>query len=231
MENYRIFRNCLFCNEKITERNDRLIKKYCNTKCANDHRRQIKNSKIINENSTCRKCNEFKDLIFFSIHNGKRTNVCKNCANLTKKNQREQKRSLFKESGDVNDLQFFINWWASKTRGKGTLDKFRDRRNLSKDYLILLAEEGLRKFPYLDFANITNKIGYRASLDRIDPNKTYEEANVQVIPMWLNSAKIDLTEQEFHEKLDHYQQLRKSEENECLYDGLYDATESSQDAL
>jgi len=55
---------------------------------------------------------------------------------------------------------------------------------------------------------VFNSVGYagdRASLDKIDPTKDYKDlTNLSVIPLWLNSAKIDYPTNIFNQRIEHY---------------------------
>ena len=48
-------------------------------------------------------------------------------------------------------------------------------------------------FPYMTFRIQDGPKAFLASIDRIDCSKGYTEKNVVVVPMWLNSAKLDLS--------------------------------------
>lgn len=98
-----------------------------------------------------------------------------------------------------------IRNWASRAinRYKSDAKHFSSRKNLSIDLLEKLAFQALEKYPYIEFFR-PSKIAYRASLDRIDSSKPYSPKNVQILPFWLNSAKVDLSEKELKRLIKSY---------------------------
>ncbi len=112
--------------------------------------------------------------------------VCKKCRNKAKSDGIKRRIA----SGEI-DFDVRLNYWMNRAILKD------GRRHLTKAFLKERALEGLKKFPYMKFVHINeNKKNYSshpfsASLDRINPNLGYQEDNIQVIPSWLNSAKLN----------------------------------------
>ena len=96
-----------------------------------------------------------------------------------------------------NDIDFCIREWVLRwQRRSDKSNKFVGRKNLITDDLVILAKQGLKKFPYMDFSIVNKncKKAFWASVDKIDSSKDYSDINnLQFIPLWLNSAKLDLS--------------------------------------
>lgn len=233
-------KKCYYCGEKLNK-NAKKYKKYCNRECyENAQRQHAIDIKIpIGENRICRICNQLKDIIYFFKINStnKKTYVswqCKECFNLKRIEKKRKIKESFKENRDNKKiLNVYIKKWASSARCKKFEKENKDRKSLTQEQLINLAYEGIKLYPYIDFASVDNKKATLASLDRKDGNFGYVENNMQVIPLWLNCAKIDFSQEEFESKLNHYISInsalsgnlslnKESDKNECLYDGLYD---------
>lgn len=56
----------------------------------------------------------------------------------------------------------------------------------------------------MSFTGGSNK-GLNASLDRVDSSKDYSDiANLRVIPLWLNSAKLQMSDSELNNLMKHH---------------------------
>jgi hypothetical protein len=100
---------------------------------------------------------------------------------------------------DINEIvKIWCRRWlnsSGKTRNPG-------RKDISFDFLYNKCIESMKLFPYMTFKNIIEDGGrkaFYASVDRIDSSKIYSEDNIVVIPLWLNSAKLDMTIDELKE--------------------------------
>lgn len=104
------------------------------------------------------------------------------------------KRKEKRKSGDFS-LDEIINHWCNRTLSKQGLKSNRTRCAVSKDLLKTLCHRSIEHFPYITFNNFTGVGGkwHWASIDRIDSTKGYTDDNIVVIPLWLNSAKLDTT--------------------------------------
>lgn len=131
---------------------------------------------------TCKTCNLELEVSRFAENR----KICKKCRNKTKSDSMRRRIA----SGEI-DFDVRLNYWMNHTILKN------GRKHLTKDFLKEKALEGLKKFPYMKFVHINkNKKNhsahpFSASLDRINPNLGYQEDNIQVIPTWLNSAKLN----------------------------------------
>jgi len=137
---------------------------------------------------------------------------CKNCHRLCEKIRREkmtperrkeigtrnylkqvERNSNLDESKD-EDLKTCIKLWIQTNTNRRTEGRFKERKGLDRKNLTNLCFVAKTIFPYITFNNNRKKDKTAhcwASLDRIDPNKPYTDDNVVVVPLWLNSAKLD----------------------------------------
>lgn len=137
----------------------------------------------------CKTCNLNLDRSRFADNR----KICKKCRNKTKGDSIRKRIA----SGEM-DFDVRLNHWMNQTRLKD------GRRHLSKSFLKEKAMEALEKFPYIRFLHKCPGVGqknnsyhpFSASLDKIDPKLGYDEDNVQVIPMWLNEAKLNSSMEE-----------------------------------
>lgn len=115
---------------------------------------------------------------------------------LNQRNYKRQKELLPKRSTDQ-----LINLWCTRQLKRKNLN----RSSLSREFLIDQCKLARRKFKYIVFdLSQTRYRGLLASIDRIDSSKGYTEDNIQVIPLWLNSAKLDLPIDYLHELMESY---------------------------
>lgn len=133
---------------------------------------------------TCTKCLKNLPIERFP----KKRNQCKRCRNDYGRN-RISNRLLT----NTLPLDVRIRLWIHRTTNK------KENKFLCRDNLFQLAHEALKKFPYIKFINHMDKSATRgkcarpnsASIDRIDSSKPYSDDNIQVIPLWLNMAKLN----------------------------------------
>lgn len=81
------------------------------------------------------------------------------------------------------------------------------RKNLTVEILKPLCYEALKKFPYMIFLYYKGSSCRLdlASLDRIDSSKDYTNIqNLRVIPLWLNLAKSNASDQELNKRIKQY---------------------------
>jgi hypothetical protein len=131
----------------------------------------------------------------------KRNKYCREFRQKNLKKSREKAREgYYKKKNRLNKLSNIesIPYWVTRIRSR-----LKERQNLTKEHLVDLSKKGLNLYPYIVF-NSKGKRAYFASLDRIDSNKGYIKKNVQVIPLWLNSAKLDLSEIELKKLMKGY---------------------------
>lgn len=158
----------------------------------------------------CRVCGTLENLV-------KNKNLCKECHNaeslkrwhlLSFEKKKEKGRIGYlkiKEKNislSQNDIDFCVRKWIMKWKNRWVESDFlASRKNLDIDQLIILAKQGLEKFPYMDFSiDKKSKQAYWASVDRIDSDLDYSNINnLQFVPFWLNSAKMDLSINELKE--------------------------------
>lgn len=158
-------------------------------------------------------------------------NHCKEC---NRKKSKDHYQNLNKEEKEKKKTYFKKNYYRSKERLNSlSLDEqiirwckhsvsrsayfdtkqksLNSRKDLNIEELKKLCYEGLEKYPYMTFLNLKsekNNILNWASLDRIDSSKDYSDINnLQIIPLWLNSAKLNQSEEELQIKIIHYIKL------------------------
>lgn len=80
------------------------------------------------------------------------------------------------------------------------------RTGLNADFIERLANEAIITFPYMNFkpGRRYDKIDERPSIDKINPDLGYIESNVRVVPMWVNSGKLKMDINLYHERMRHY---------------------------
>lgn len=182
-------------------------------------------------NKFCPVCKISKAIDLFRKRSKSKTGydyICKECHSKKQKNRWrlksfEEKKSLNKKyytshRSKLKNLSLgkLINRWAQLilnrkyTCGNRTSsvskNRFVSRQSISKKILISKAIKGLKLFPYMSFLNFRgdgNEMCY-ASLDRIDSNLPYSNNNIQIIPYWLNSAKLNGSIGKLHELIRDY---------------------------
>lgn len=166
----------------------------------------------------CTKCQQEKSVKDFVMKKKKPRSVCKAChaayqREYNKKcdpelkkarnlRSQEQQKTRRKEicSGE-RPIEEQIDYWAKKMLHRS------NRKELSLEVVKKLALQAKQKFPYLKFGYLRSRsknCGYSASIDRINPELGYTNDNIQIIPLWLNSAKLTLSEQELRKLMNHY---------------------------
>lgn len=105
----------------------------------------------------------------------------------------------------VKDERYWITKWVKRNLlRKSDRANFLSRRKLNIEQVVELAIIGKQKFPYMSFVANCNKAFY-ASIDKINHNKDYSDIyNIQIIPLWLNAAKMQLTEDELKKLMKEY---------------------------
>lgn len=124
-------------------------------------------------------------------------------ARLAYKNKVESLSKLDESTGE--GLSISIHNWVTKSVNRNTEKRFKERKNLDRQKLKDICFKAKEIFPYITFNNRRKNSGhsaYWASLDRIDPSKPYSDDNVIVVPLWLNSAKLDFSYRELFEIFD-----------------------------
>lgn len=153
---------------------------------------------------SCRYCNTIENLI-------KNKNLCKKChaeknldmwRSLSKEEKQKRGRNnyLHNKAKQIqlskDNIDYTVKKWIQKWKNRWVDSDFlASRKNLNSDQLFVLAKEGLEKFPYMDFSiSKSVKKGYWASVDRINSEEDYSNINnLQFVPFWLNSGKVDLS--------------------------------------
>jgi len=103
----------------------------------------------------------------------------------------------------VKDERYWITKWVKQSLCR-TGTRFSSRKNLDINKVVELAYIAKQKFPYIRFGGSGNK-AFLASIDRIDSNKDYFDINnIQIIPWWLNAAKMELSENELKTLMKEY---------------------------
>ena len=107
-----------------------------------------------------------------------------------------QKRQEMWDSLDEFDPEAIgdiINKWAMQNRNRASENRFKQRKDLDLENLKLLCYKARELFPYITFNNRRDGRNSQtwASIDRVDPTKPYSDDNIIVVPLWLNSAKLD----------------------------------------
>ena len=163
------------------------------------------------ENIKCYICQDIKHQTLFPCVKGIYRTGCKKChakkeairrpnipADVLKQSQiktyKHIKRRKLDAVHDLIPLYDQIMLWVRKTTTRSSEKKFTTRKNLCRDILVAKCYEAKDKYPGILFSFIYDmglNRGMIASLDRIDSSKGYTDENTQVIPLWLNSAKMD----------------------------------------
>lgn len=159
----------------------------------------------------CYRCQEEKTLGEMSVRCHKKKTYktyCKKCANemakeYRKRNPPDTKKQYetLKEKLKENSDSTIRYWCSSWKQRKG--ERFEGRKDIPLDTLHLMVKEAMIKFPYLSCCQ-GKPLWATPSIDRIDSNKPYSADNIQVIPLWLNSAKLDMSMEKLHELMRDY---------------------------
>jgi hypothetical protein len=116
---------------------------------------------------------------------------------------REKKKKIASDSLPQEDQ---INFWVTNILNLNT-KRHDERKSLCRESLKEKCRAAKEKFPDLIFyfvKGVSKQRLWLASLDRIDSNLGYTDDNVQVIPLWLNLAKSDSTQDEIDDILYSY---------------------------
>lgn len=117
------------------------------------------------------------------------------------------KNKKIKASRGELPLSEAIKLWVNKTTWRRTEERFKERKQLCRKILINKCYLAKEKFPDIIFCFVNNTGQNRAmiaSLDRINPSEGYTDENTQVIPYWLNSAKLDSSQEEIDNTIIDY---------------------------
>lgn len=159
----------------------------------------------------CNRCQEEKTTEEMSVRShAKKTykKYCKKCASsitkeYRKRNPRDTKKdyqvlkSKLQENTDYT-IRYWCNSWKQR---KG--DRFAGRKDIPLDTLVYMVKDAMVKFPYLSCCQ-NKSLWQTPSVDRIDSSKPYSVDNIVVIPLWLNSAKLDMPIEKLHELMRDY---------------------------
>ena len=190
---------CINCNS-INHKPYNNLPEFCSLSCYNQFRES---------NIYCSTCKEIKQEHEMCFVKGKMRNKCKSChtrdntINRAKKSDehlKEVSKRTYRKRKERISSGFYtedelIRIWCRKARTKSGLKNSRTRENLSVGVLYEKALIAKQMFPYITFNNsrLNNDHHNWASLDRIDSSKGYEDDNVIIVPLWLNSAKLNMT--------------------------------------
>ena len=201
-----------------------ILKKYNISKRKPDRKKPISKTRI-GENIRCFKCKEFKNKDFFQKCKDGYKTICKKChseseINRLSKISREKKRETsVKEYNKIKEkrkkaalnelpIEESIKIWIDNViKRKCSGGKFSSRKNLCRKNLMEKCLKAKELYPYIVFCYVEGlglKRSMIASLDKIDSLKEYSDDNIQVIPLWLNSAKLDLNQDELDDLIISY---------------------------
>lgn len=133
---------------------------------------------------------------------------CKKCANEIAKKYRQRNPPDTKKQYETlkeklkENSDFTIRYWCSSWKQRKG-ERFEGRKDIPLDTLYIMVKEAMIKFPYLSCCQ-GKPLWATPSIDRIDNNKPYSADNIQVIPLWLNSAKLDMPIEKLHELMRDY---------------------------
>lgn len=188
---------CLNCvNDKQLKR----VPDFCSLKCMREYRET---------RGYCTVCKSSKNKDEMCMSKGKARGMCKECHAIeekerwTKKPQEERQHiakqyhknfTKKRKEGYYSDEEI-LHKWCLRNVNRKKLKGGRDRENLSLETLKRLCNKSVELFPYISFNNFedTGDKWAWASIDRIDPSRGYSDDNIVVVPLWLNSAKLDTT--------------------------------------
>lgn len=116
--------------------------------------------------------------MFKIVNNPKPGECCAyRCKNSCKKNDRFCAKHRHRYTKEVNPVNYVYDTLRCNAHRRGKLF------TISKEYFIKFCEE-------TGYLEKRGKTGKSASIDRIDPNKGYEEGNIQVLSLSANSSKM-----------------------------------------
>jgi len=163
----------------------------------------------------CSRCQEEKTLEEMAVRNKKKGSYktwCKKCATIETRQWRERHPERATKLGrfqyeknkarKMSDNDYAIRQWCSDWK-KRPGEKFEGRASIGLDFLVSLMKDGIKKFPYLH-CRPGRSLWETPSVDRIDASKPYSEDNIVVIPLWLNSAKLDMPLEKLHGLMREY---------------------------
>jgi hypothetical protein len=159
----------------------------------------------------CSRCQEEKTQDEMSVRSrSKKTykKYCKKCAALMtkeyiKRNPRDTKKDYqVLKSKLQENTDYTIRYWCSSWKQRKG-DRFAGRKEIPLDTLVYMVKDAMVKFPYLSCCQ-NKPLWQTPSVDRIDSSKPYSVDNIIVIPLWLNSAKLDMSLDKIHELMKDY---------------------------
>lgn len=159
--------------------------KFCH-KC----KKLVINNEMTKRGTYCKKCHS----------NNEKERRSKMSSDEIKENSRKSYKKYRQKYAEITDEDEMIRLWVLKWRTANGKTRHNGRKNISFDFLFLKCKQSLKVFPYMTFKNILEegtKRAFFASVDRINPASEYSESNIVVVPLWLNSAKLDMTVDEF----------------------------------
>jgi len=174
----------------------------------------------------CHKCNLIENKSFFICVKKVYRTLCKKCHSDDETRRRslrssEEKKEVGRKSYSIQKerrkqgalgmipIEKQIDIWVKRAITRN--DK-RDRVNLCKKLLIEKCFKAKKLYPNIIFCFVENLNLNRsmiASLDKIIPSQGYTNENTQVIPLWLNSAKLNSTQEEFDNNILEYIEKNK----------------------
>ena len=163
----------------------------------------------------CKVCGENQWNLLIKRGNDRR-NICKRChayreherrtkAEIANPNlveeRKQQSRDRYERKREQikTDLDARIRFWAKQNKNRST----HNRKELSIEFVVEEAKKALEVFPYMKFLDRDNLFD-TASIDRIDSTKGYTDDNIRIVTYWLNSAKMNMSEEQLKERMQHY---------------------------
>lgn len=172
----------------------------------------------------CTRCKEsFDDPVLMCWVKGEVRRRCKKCHSEEEKVRRSKKtKEELKSLSDTHyktklkklsvldeenpqDLEYAISRWCTVNINRNSEKRFKSRKDLNREQLKELCYKAKELFPYITFNNSRKgeyTSAFWASLDRVNPNKPYADDNIIVVPLWLNSAKLDSSYEEMFNLFD-----------------------------
>lgn len=169
-----------------------------------------KNKSVTGYRNMCLVCNR--------KHSNKYYYELKQKPNKYKKRLRAGRKHYYRSKEYLSTLPIdkLIVRWCKKNIGrcktysgrKKAVKLLQSREKIPLEFLIQLAYAAIKKYPYIDFRPNQGTSLNRPSLDRIDSSKDYSDlSNLEIIPLWLNSAKLKASYEELNKNILHYIQI------------------------